>query len=536
MKTKTVSILFALVLVLSLFGGVFAQDAFDETWDEETVLTVFNDLEMVFPDMFADEDSDYLFVEEELNHNFPTSNGEVISKDVTEEDLEGDVEAKAAIDPTTGTLNSATFSPCGDGLIKFDITITKDDGTNYPDTYLGSSSVAYLRSITADVAVNDGTSGTQIYENQKIVKCSSTGGDNCRQIYFNSKGEARIKGYIQTPVVLNSTDTVTVVLHLTHSTYMTALWDVEKQKEIYVETEVTADKNNYCQNTIESFEMAGVPETRARYDENTGEARLQATVRNYQSTDRVNYVIPAEVIVDGSRYTDYTCKYTIYNTSNGAPRTDYCTFGEGIGVAANGVVRFDITIPSIGYHEGDIDFTFRVGGMKKLISGTFSPVAYPCPAETKISVMDPLKPFMTFYENESDNAIKASGAYGVYEDGVWGLYQKCGRMAYIAVRLKNSGIKDEYINLNNVAVAINGGTPISFKWVMSSVSETKKNTIYLASGEDVILIGKAHVTDAPYQLNADTSMTAAVNFLDYGLYITGTVYSDHNNTNCSVAP
>ncbi len=526
MKTKTVSILFALVMVLSLFGGVFAQDAFDETWDEETVLTVFNDLEMVFPDMFADEDSDYLFVEEELSHNFPTSNGEVISKDVTEEDLE----AKAAINPNV-TVNSATFSPCGDGLIKFDITITKDDGTNYPNAYLGSSSVAYLRSIVGDIDVN----GT-VYWGQKVLKCTSTGGDNCRQIYFNSKGEARIKGYLASPVVLNESDTIKIGLHLVHSTYMTALWDVEKQAEIYVEATATADKNNYCQNTIESFSMAGVDAVRARYDENTGEARLQATVRNYQSTDRVNYVIPAEVIVDGSRYTDYTCKYTIYNTSNGAPRTDYCKFGEGIGIAANGVVRFDITVPSIGYHTGDIDFTFRVGGMKELVKGTFKPVAYPCPAETKISVMDPLKPFMTFYENESDNAIKASGAYGVYEDGVWGLYQKCGRMAYLAVRLKNSGIKDEAINLNNVAVAINGGTPISFKWVMSSVAETKKNTIYLASGEDVILIGKAHVTDAPYQLNADTSMTAAVNFLDYGLYITGTVYSDHNNTNCSVAP
>ncbi len=527
MKTKTVSILFALVLVLSLFGGVFAQDAFDETWDEETVLTVFNDLEIVFPDMFADEDSDYLFVEEALNYNFPTSGGVVISKDVSEEDLE----AKAAIDPTTGTVNSATFSPCGDGLIKFDITITKDDGTNYSGVYLGPSQVAYLRSILADVDVNGTT-----YSDLSIKKCTSTGGDNCRQIYFNSKGEARIKGYIAVPVVLTADDTVTFTLKLVHSTYMTALWDVDKQAEIDISGTASADKNDYCQSTIESFAMAGVDAVRARYDENTGEARLQATVRNLNSTARANYVIPAEVIVDDTRYTDYICKYTIYNTSNGAPRTDYCKFGEGIGIAANGVVRFDITVPSIGYHTGDVDFTFRVGGMKELISGTFSPVAYPCPAETKISVMDPLKPFMTFYENESDDAIKASGPYGVYEDGVWGLYQKCGRMAYIAVRLQNDGIKDEYINLKNVAVAINGGTPISFNWVMSSVAETKKNTIYLASGEDVILIGKAHVTDAPYQLNADTSMTAAVNFLDYGLYITGTVYSDHNNTNCTVAP
>ena len=54
MKTKTFSILFALVMVLSMAVGVFADADFTETWDENTVLTVFNDLDMYFPDMFAD--------------------------------------------------------------------------------------------------------------------------------------------------------------------------------------------------------------------------------------------------------------------------------------------------------------------------------------------------------------------------------------------------------------------------------------------------------------------------------------------------
>ncbi len=40
MKTKTLSILFALVMVLSMSVGVFAQD-FTETWDENTVLIQF---------------------------------------------------------------------------------------------------------------------------------------------------------------------------------------------------------------------------------------------------------------------------------------------------------------------------------------------------------------------------------------------------------------------------------------------------------------------------------------------------------------
>ena len=60
MKTKTLSILFALVMVLSMSVGVFAQD-FTETWDENTVLTIFSDVDMVFPDLFADIDSNFLW-------------------------------------------------------------------------------------------------------------------------------------------------------------------------------------------------------------------------------------------------------------------------------------------------------------------------------------------------------------------------------------------------------------------------------------------------------------------------------------------
>ena len=52
----------------------------------------------------------------------------------------------------------------------------------------------------------------------------------------------------------------------------------------------------------------------------------------------------------------------------------------------------------------------------------------------------------------------------------------------------------------------------------------------------MILIGRAKVTDIPSQLNADTAMTGAVNFTDFGFYITGKVYSDHNNTRCVAAP
>ena len=520
MKTKTLSILFALVMILSLSVGVFA-DAWDETWDEETVLTVFNDLDVIFPDLFADDDTDYLFVDEDFSWNFPKDGDDYAAKGLDFDE----VAPKAPIDPTDFAME-ATFDPCGDGLIKFDVTIKKAaDESGTVSQYYGPSKITYIRDI---VALVDGIPAD-------VMKCTSSGGDNCRSVKFNSKGEAHIKGYVYAPEVLDKNAAPDLDLVIYHSTYMTALWAVEYEAPIVASATATATKNNYCQSSLEVYGLAGTDPVRARYDENTGEARFQATLRNYKSPDKTNYVIPADVLVDGDRYTDYVCKYTIYNNTNAAPRTDYCKFGEGIALGPNAVIRFDITVNIGGGHSGDLPFAFRVGGMTDLIYGIFEPVAYPCPVESKISVMDPLKPFMTFYGMEKDSAISASGPYGVYEGGVWGMYQKCGRFAYVAVRLKNDGGKDEIINLSNVAVAINGGTPMSFNWVMSSVEEDSKGKILLEPGMDVVLFGRAKVTDIPSQMNADTAMTAAVNFLDYGLYITGKVYSDHNNTNC-VAP
>ena len=62
MKEKSIFVLFALALALSITVGVPAQD-FSQTWDETTVLTIFNDFGMAFPDMFADEDSDYIWTD-----------------------------------------------------------------------------------------------------------------------------------------------------------------------------------------------------------------------------------------------------------------------------------------------------------------------------------------------------------------------------------------------------------------------------------------------------------------------------------------
>ena len=594
MKTKTLSILFALVMVLSLSAGVFAQD-FNETWDEETVLTVFSDLDLVFPDMFADADSDFLWVTN------PNPDGGSYPSE-----FPGDpYNAKAPIETTTIEGVEFTYDPCGDGLLAFTVTLPRvefDATADYSTVVneglnkYGPEQNAYIRNITATVDGNEAM----------VKKCSTKGADNCNVITFNKKGEAKISGFLYYPEVLTADDKdLEVKMTIKFSNYFTALWNVDWDEVEVSGTTVPNTKRDYCQDSLAEVDMANVYSVRAKYDQHTGEARFQAVIRNFAQetvtngdgyTAKTNYVIPADILVpylveveaeegegeggegegeggEGEaaantavkyeRYTDYTCKYTVYNTNNGAPRTDYCEFGKGIALASNAIIRFDITVNNLSsnilltYPEQNIPFNFRVGGMPYLVGksegeaqvaydatvdfeGTdyaaFAPVDFPCPIVSRMVVMDPLKPFMTFFEMDSDDPIDPSGAYGVYDGGLWGLYQKCGKYAYMAVRLKNDGIQEEVVNLNNVAVAVNGGTPMSWKWVLSSQPEAEKGKIELNPGEDVVLIGRAKVTDYGYQMNSDLAITGAVNFLDYGFYIQGKVYSDHNNTNCTVAP
>ena len=543
MNKKCLAVLFALVTILSVSVGVFAQDPFAVTWDEETVLTFFNDVNLVFPDMFAPEDSDYLWTESdtEIIPNFET-----YAKDVSAEDIE--LEAKA---PIASILKvTATADPCGDGLIKIDVEFNRDNTGSGMAGY-GPKNKTYLRGITV----------TRGGKNLAIAKCESTGADSCRSVKFNGKGVAKMTIYAYSDDVITGSSAGSVTVTLEYSNYMTALFPVSS-KTVSGSASVTPDqKKNYCQSQLTEYDprtslKQTMSSVRAKYDQNTGEARFQATIANISGGKnevfKSYFVIPAEIMVDyngkTAHYKDYTCKYTIYNNFNGAMLTDYCKYGEGIQMYENALVRFDITIENLGtdvlvaFDEKDIPFSFRVGGMTNLVNGTgdhaFKTVDFPCPKETRIAAMDPLKPFMTFYGIDQtlyDNAIKPSGPYSVYEGGVWGLYQKCGTYAYLAVRLKNDGLKDEEIDLNHAAVAINGGTPINWQWVLSTV-DTDDNKIYLEPLDEVILFARVKVTNIPSQLNADVPMTGAVNFMDYGLYITGKVYSDHNNTNCVAAP
>ena len=592
MKLKTLTILFTLAMALSMAAGVFAQD-FTETWDENTVLTVFNDLDIYFPDMFADDDSDFLWVDNgpaDFPKEFPKS---------------GDsYNAKAPIEEDTAEM-TASYDPCGDGLIKYDVTIKKPRAGVNPGTdesglyYYGDKNTTYIRDINAILTVEDDC-GSETYK-LGVKTCESTGGDGCHSVTFKKKDgafEAHLKGYLTVPAGLIMFDPdeynglYTLDMDIDFSTYMTALWPVDNNlTALYdfgtVQVQARSDngtlkanlKKNYCQRSLvqyDAFDYDGLfygnPSTRGRYDENTGEARLQVVIANNEpDVRRQNYVIPGDVsafteftnerkFADLQRITDYTCKYTIYNAANAAPRTDYCKFGEGIAIPDHSMVRIDITIDSLSGDilrkaaGGSIYYAVRLGGYMgadyldkvdgrspmingNAIKGMFEPVEFPCPKVSRMQVLDPLKPFMSFYNVlKSDGAIKPSGAYGVYEGGLWGMYQKCGKSAYMMVRLKNDGLDDEIINLDHTTAAVNGGTPMKWNWVMTTVEPEKGNKIVLEAGKEVILIGRAKLTDIPYQLNADIAMIGTVNFSDFGFYITGKVYSDHNNTRCAAAP
>ena len=576
MKTKTLIILFALVMALSVSAGVFAEEgAWDKTWDEETVLQYFSELDLLFPDLFMDIDSYFLWTVTEPEEVVPSFEAKAL-----------DAKAPIKDEPLKVT---ATTDPCGDGLIKIEVKFNKmseeDAAKVTPNPlYYGTENKTYIRTLVVD----DGTN------NLEIAKCTSSGGDTCRSITFNKKGEASMTIYAYSNTVYeadkdgNLTSAPTINVTLEHSTYQSAFFDIEKIERSGSGT-LTATKKNYCQASLQEYSPSEyssgslLQAVRAKYDPNTGEARFQAFVANKEGVKNAKYnsyfAIPAEVIIlDEAGNTvqhvkDYTCKYTIYNNANGAPRTDYCKYGEGIALSANALVRFDITIEHISSEvlrkvgnatseeANDIPFVFRVGGMTSFVGSdnwdfngiydsavtingeedvpAFAPVDYRCPVVSRMQVMDPLKPFMPFFGLDKelfDTAIKPSGAYGIYDGGLWGMYQKCGKYAYMAVRLKNDGIKSQTIKLDKVAVAINGGTPMSWKWVMTSVEPDDDTTIVLEAGKDVVLIGRAKVTDYVYQMNSDQAITGAINFLDYGFYIQGKVYSDHNNTNCTVAP
>lgn len=586
MKNKIFLFLSVLMMFLNIALGISAQvdeDYFDETWSEETVLTIFSDMDLFFPDLFADDDSDYLWADPDTApylfrfpvYYDPNGNEQFIAKAPIREGIvlnEDGSHLKAAM--------SLKTDPCGEGIIKYDVTLTKatHEEADAAGFYYGDENVTHIRSIYAYTEVADPVTGDISFLRFDPISCKSTGGDDCRTVSFKRESDgvwrAHLKGELVNPHgVLVGTENLGIRMVIDYSDYATMLWPVDntqgplrdtgsykpdnkESRVVEAEGVVQFTDKDYCQDSLQTYNAFNYESStgvRAIYDENTGEARFQAVIRNLQPEDtkKKNYVIPADIwaIPTGSmiridpydRITGYTCKYTLYNVPNAAPRTDYCKYGEGIYLPPHAMIRFDITIENLSgavlreAAGNPIHFKFRVGGMNTFIQGTFEASDDPCPPETRLEVRNPLRPFVTFYYNKKvTNVIRPYN--GIYRNGLWGIYQKCGRFAFMAVRIGNNGVKPEVLDLNRVDVSIAGGNPLKWNWVLTTVAPDKTNKITLEAGEEVILICRAKVTDTPFALNSDKALNGAVNFRDHDLYIAGSVFSDHNNTSCMPAP
>ncbi|MHC1773476.1 MAG: hypothetical protein AB9907_17410 [Flexilinea sp.] len=501
MKKQTLSILLALVLLLSIsIFPVFAQD-----WDEEDVSGFFGTIEDWDADSFslAGVDSeDFVFEDYDSKS--------VESFDVTPE---ATYEPKSLIDETTAAA-TATYVKCGDGKLKITVTLTQLT----PIT--GTPYVTYIRSIKISDVTGDPNIATASY---KLQDCHTQFGDRCDKVYFDSAGTASLTGYVTVPRVfdgaVNPTFDVTIVQSESRWADPDALNNVVLDNQT---SSVDAHAPDLCQTGVISNTLNGY------YQQCNGKAEFKVDITVPADVD---FIVPSEVTIGTTSYQNYICRYTRYGSSGYPMGGDYCKPGQRMNVRENDKIRFEIMIEKLTNPISETDSTadlpvyWRLGGNTVMLQGDL--VSRRGPRELCDAKIVPLSPIELSFGD--DNAIEPSGWYNTYEKAVVGLYQKCGRFGVFQIRLRNDGAKMGYVNLPG-AVAINGGTPISFFWLSNVAPD--HNRIPLIPGGEVTLKGHVYITSIGSQMNSDGPANIAVNFSDLGLYMTGQLYSDHVNWRC----
>ena len=500
MKKQTLSILLALVLLLSIsIFPVFAQD-----WDEEDVSSYFGSIEDWDSESYslAGVDSeDFVFEEYDSKS--------VESFDVTPE---ATYEAKSLINDTLATA-TATYVPCGDGKLKITIhleQLTPITGTPY---------VTYIRSVEVSNVLGDPNIATASY---KLQDCHSQFGDRCDKVYFDSDGTATLTGYVKVPMVLDGTMNPTFSVNIVQSESKWAAPDDVAGFDIAGTSNVDTHAPDMCQTGVISNTLNGY------YQRCNGKAEFRVDITVPADVD---FIVPSDVTIGTKSYSDFICRYTRYGNGGYPMGGDYCEPGHRMNVRENDKIRFEILIDKLTnpISETDSDDNlmayWRLGGNTVMLTGEL--ISRRGPRELCDAKIVPLSPFEPLFGD--DNAIEPSGWYNTYDRAVAGLYQKCGRFGVFQIRLRNDGAKMGYVNLPG-AVAINGGTPISFFW-LSNV-EPEHNRIPLIPGGEVTLKGHVYITSVGSQMNSDGPANIAVNFSDLGLYMTGNLFSDHVNWRC----
>ncbi len=498
MKKQTLSILLALVLLLSIsIFPVFAQD-----WDEEEVSGYFGTIEDWDAESFglAGVDS-----EDNVFDDYDSKSVEPFA--VTPE---ANYEAKSFADGASATA-TATYVKCGDGKLKVTIKLEQQG------TITGTPYVTFIRSIK----VKNVSVGPAVGE-YELKGCRTQFGDSCEKVYYGSDGKATLSGYVTIPVVFDGTANPTFDVEVSQSDSRWAAPDPAKTFTVSGTSSVDTSAPDLCQTGVINQPLNGY------YQQCNGKAEFRVDVT---VPTGVNFIVPSDVYLGTTAYSDYICRYTRYGSSGYPLGGDYCYPGQRLNVKANDKIRFEVQIDELKNPLTDtnnlepLTAYWRLGGNKVMLTGTLS--GRRGPAELCNAKIVPVSPIKASFGD--DDPIEPSGWYNTYDKAVVGLYQKCGRFGVYQVRLRNVGAKMGYVNLPG-AVAVNGGNPISFFWLSSIAPEG--NRVPLIPGGEVTLRGHVYITSLGSQMNSDSPASIAVNFSDLGLYMTGKLYSDHVNWRC----
>ncbi len=494
MKKQTLSILLALVLLLSIsILPVFAQD-----WDEEEVSGYFGAIEDWDTESFglAGVDS------EDVGFDGYDSKS-VDSFAVTPET---NYEAKSLIG--TATV-SATFVKCGDGKLKITIKLVQQG------TITGTPYVTYIRSIKVK-NLSVGTAGAE-YE---LKGCRTQFGDSCEKVYYDADGNATLTGYVTVPVVFDGTVSPTFDVEITQSE---SRWAAPDATIITASGTSTAEATDLCQTGVINATLSGY------YQQCNGKAEFRTDITVPAD---VSFIVPSDVYLGSTAYSDYICRYTRYGSSGYPLGGDYCYPGQRLNVKTGDKIRFEVMIDKMKNPLTDttalnpLTASWRLGGNTVLLTGDLT--GRRGSGDLCDAKIVPVSPIKSAFGGD-DDPIEPSGWYSTYDKAVVGLYQKCGRFGVYQVRLRNIGAKMGYVTLPG-AVAVNGGNPISFFW--KSSIQPEGNRVPVIPGGEVSLRGYVYITSLGSQMNSDSPATIAVNFSDLGLYMTGKLYSDHVNWRC----
>lgn len=509
MKKQALSIILALVLLLSNSSfPVFAQeinvsDVVDyfgivEDWTTTDLSVAGVDSEGIDLSAFEPKSGDEVVLEPEV----VAEPSEFVSKSV--------LNAAAA-------AGTGSYVPCGNGKITIELAIEKDPAI--PEGVGGNAKNAiFVKSIVIkNVAGDPGPTAT--YDLQECSVCEGGG-----KVLLDANGKAIIRGTIMVPMIYPiAPGNITYVADLVYA----------KGKEAAPEPVVTI--NGTATPTASHFcptNSLTVSSTKGTYEECGGKASFKVDVV-VPDTDGPKFVVPSEIYVNKTVYTEYVCRYTLFGSSGYPFGGDYCAPGYQVPLKPGQRIRFealieDLVNPISETSSGlQLDVVWRLGANGAMITGKMDSVAgNPKACDAKIVPLAPLEKNPPLV---NEKAIKPSGWYGTYENAVVGLYQKCGRFAVMQIRLRNDGGKTGYVSLPG-GVTVNGGTPISYYWLSSTEPEDGK--VAIAPGEVVTLLGRLWLTNIPSQLNSNGPVNVSVNLPDHNLFMNGKLHSDKVNWRC----